>query len=497
MSNSFVVPKTHIIYAICLPLAVLVGYFLADLDSGSMAVVVLVLSVLSIPLLMRWHHLFVIMSWNATCCLFFLPGKPYLWMLAAVISFFFSLLNRSVRQNLGFIQAPGVARSLIFLAAVVFATAFLTGGAGLRVFGAESFGGKKYVYVIMAIVGYFALAGQRIDAKRAGWYVAIFFLSTLAILFGYVFVIGGSSFGMFYELFPTDTAIQETGSAFLTEGIVRFGALSIVMGGVFAFVMARYGIRGLLDLTRPWRLLLFSLAVVGSLFCGFRSIIINFFLIVVCMFYFEGLFRTRYFVMVLAGGLLAGALALPFVHKMPLSVQRTLSFLPINVDQLARADAEGSTAWRLDMWKEALPEVPKHLLLGKGYAIDPDDLFMSSVSAYRGFALGSEGSKVSGDYHSGPLSLIIPFGLFGVGAFLWFLCAALRVLYQNYRFGGLALQNVNTFLLAYFIVQIVSFFFIFGSLYSGLSMFTGLVGLSVSLNGGTCRPPEATAEDTD
>ena len=100
---------------------------------------------------------------------------------------------------------------------------------------------------------------------------------------------------------------------------------------------------------------------------------------------------------------------------------------------------------------------------------------------------------IAGDYHSGPLSVIIPFGIYGAVAFAWFLWASVRVLYQNYRFGEPGLKTINTFLLAYFVVRIFSFIFIFGSLYSDLVGFCGLIGLSVSLNG-VARPPAAQEE---
>jgi len=95
---------------------------------------------------------------------------------------------------------------------------------------------------------------------------------------------------------------------------------------------------------------------------------------------------------------------------------------------------------------------------------------------------------MAGDYHNGPLSVIVAFGIFGVIAFVWFMVAALRVLYRNYQFGDSAHHRLNTFLLAYFVARALLFMSVFGSLYSELAFFTGLVGLSISLNGGVAKP---------
>jgi len=112
-----------------------------------------------------------------------------------------------------------------------------------------------------------------------------------------------------------------------------------------------------------------------------------------------------------------------------------------------------------------------------------------SVSTSTGLAdASSEGIELVSDFHNGPLSIIIPFGIPGVIGFLWFLAAAWRVLYRNYRYGNPGYAKLNRFLLVCFIVRIIFFFAIFGNLYSDLVGFTGLVGLSISLNAGVARP---------
>src|SRR5438128_4381160 len=83
-NTTFNIPRNHLAMALCLPLAVLLGYVLAEpLESGSIAVVVFVLVVLSVPILMKWHHPLLILSWNAAINPVFLPGRAALWLLLA------------------------------------------------------------------------------------------------------------------------------------------------------------------------------------------------------------------------------------------------------------------------------------------------------------------------------------------------------------------------------------------------------------------------------
>jgi hypothetical protein len=105
-----------------------------------------------------------------------------------------------------------------------------------------------------------------------------------------------------------------------------------------------------------------------------------------------------------------------------------------------------------------------------------------------------ESSMLTGDYHSGPLSVIIPFGIFGVAAFLWVLTAGYRVLSWNRRFGDARLRRINNTLLATYLAYCVSFFFVYGALYSDISIFLGLCGFSVSLNGGVRKQPQSVFE---
>ncbi len=103
-------------------------------------------------------------------------------------------------------------------------------------------------------------------------------------------------------------------------------------------------------------------------------------------------------------------------------------------------------------------------------------------------------SMIAGDYHNGALSVIVPFGIWGMIAFVWFLWGGGRLLYFNYKYGDPALQSINRFLLASFIVQAFMFFAVFGALSSDLFKFTGWLGLSVALNGGMARPVRAVVE---
>lgn len=493
MSNVDSILRSLIIYAICIPLAVFLGYQLPSVfqDRGSFVTVTVVLALLCAPLLIRFHHPLMLLSWNMAAVLFFLPGRPQVWFATIAISFAISFTQRILNKEVRFISVPALTRPLIAIALVVVATALLTGGFGMRALGGSVYGGKRYFFIFIAIVGYFALTAYRIPRGRASLSIALFFLGGVTALIGDLFPVLGSVVPFLFWFFSP----YSISSVDFTWGITRFPGLTGASAVIFAFMMARYGIRGMFLSGKPWRLLAFVLLTSLGLYGGFRSVLINFLAIFAIQFFLEGLHRTKLLPAMVLAVTLIGAGTLSFATKLPPTVQRAMAFLPISIDPAVRLDAQGSSEWRLRMWKAVLPQVPQYLLLGKGLAMTQDEFQLSEGFAWDAAALSEDqwGSALAGDYHSGPLSVVIPFGIWGMIAWIWFLAAGLRVLYCNYRYGDPSLRIVNTFLLANFIVRMGMFWFIVGGFYSDLMYFTGLLGLSVSLNGGVARRAPATA----
>src|ERR1041384_486361 len=177
--------RTLLIYSLCIPLAVFVGYIVTDpLNASTFVEMGLVLFFLAIPLLLRWHRLLLILCWNMGAILFFLPGQPELWLAMAWISLVFAVVQYVLNPRQPFVSVPSISRPLMFLALVLISTAFATGGAGLAAFGSETYGGKKYVVMLSAIVGFFALTSQRIPPRRALLYVTIFFAGSAVLIVG-------------------------------------------------------------------------------------------------------------------------------------------------------------------------------------------------------------------------------------------------------------------------------------------------------------------------
>src|SRR6185369_11039475 len=128
---------------------------------------------------------------NALIIPSFLPGHLNLSTVIALVGCFFAVINRAVTPNLRFIQIPSINRPLLVLGVVILLTAMATGGLGFRILGSSHYGGKRYLAILSAFAGYYALTSQRIPFNRVGLYLAIFFLSSVTAVIGNLSYVGG------------------------------------------------------------------------------------------------------------------------------------------------------------------------------------------------------------------------------------------------------------------------------------------------------------------
>ncbi len=485
-------PKKLIVMGIVLPLAILLGFLVATPDDlVAIGVVMAVVSILAFPFVLKWHHLMLVLSLNAALVLAFLPGVPTMWMLMAFVSSTLTLLGGILDKKRRLIYVPSVAWPLVAFGAVVFVTAKLTGGAGLRVLGGGVYGGKKYFYVWLAILVYFAVSWVRIPLKSATAYVSGYVLSGLTSIFSNLVYMAGPTAWILYQFIPVDLAMHQIIEDYTggpgSDRFSRLGGVAVAAYAVVPYFMIRFGAGGVLNLHRPWRLaLLLAVVMIGAL-GGFRSTVIFAGLLLAIQFLAEGLHRTRLFPVLVVFGVLMMAALVPIASKLPLSVQRSLSFLPIPVSQVARFDAEQSSLWRVQMWSMVTAEIPVYFWRGKGFTASSTDYYLTQEMVRRGLRSDQEMMILAGDFHNGPLSILIPFGIWGVSTFLWFIFAGIRLLYRNFRYGDPRLKKVNTFLLSYFIAKVIFFLAVFGAIHLDILAFVGIVALSVSVNGGLRR----------
>jgi hypothetical protein len=297
-----------------------------------------------------------------------------------------------------------------------------------------------------------------------------------------------------YAVFPPNTITmgEEAGGGQNWElGVTRLGGIAGAAGAIFYLMLARNGIRDNFLTGKIWRPVVLGLMFILVFLGGFRAAILGILMIVGLLFYLERMYRTGLMLVVMMLGLMGGALIIPLAPHLPYTFQRALAFLPLDISPEVQMDAQGSTDWRLEMWSALLPQIPKYLLLGKGYAFSAES-FNESMGANATFVHTIDASQdplaLSSDFHSGPLSVVIPFGIWAVLGWLWYWAAGFWVVWRNYKYGDPELRHINIFFFASFVCKAIVFLFIFGAFQDDVGGFAALIGLSVAFNHGVMAP---------
>ncbi|MDE3100069.1 MAG: O-antigen ligase family protein [Verrucomicrobiota bacterium] len=489
--NNTALLRALVIYAVCVPLAILAGYWLMlavnEETRFSFGVVGTLLLVLCLPILLRWHNPLLLLAWNLPVAIFFINGAPNMFLLMVPVSLLISILQRATNPKFHFVRAPQITLPLCALILVILITAKLTGGFGLRSMGGSVMGGRKYIFLLVGIFGYFALTAQRIPPQRARLYTALFFLSGVA-----------SALSDLATRFPIPVVpllfgedISMLTARFNPYSTLRFAGVGLAGTAVFTYMLVRHGIRDSFLApslnVRLFRMMALFLSFAAIFFGGFRSAVLFAALVFLLQFFLEGLHRTKLLPIGLFLASLTAMTCLPFTEKLPPAVQRSICFLPVQVDPSVRMDAQASLDWRVKMWQAILPEVPQHLLLGTGYAIATSDFQFMGNSAFHEINPAQQALALAGDFHNGPLSVILPFGIWGMVAMVWFVLAGIWALYRNYRYGDPEFKIINTALFALFVSRALMFFFAAGFFQLDIAAFAGYLGFGIALNGGICR----------
>jgi hypothetical protein len=317
------------------------------------------------------------------------PGLPLKILLIAVMGIGV-MMHRKPWQGQ---KLPETKPLLCFTAVMILL--MMVRGTGLRALGSSMWGGMIYIILLCNIGFYFAVNGLRISRKQIRWIV---WGSLLAGVIGAALRLRG------FE------AVAEEGGV----GASRLMWLSPIAGALFPLVFA-------LKFRRtPWisgLLLLICLGLIGL--TGFRSRLVGLVMVTAGYGFFKAKDKVQY--ALLLGGLgLAGWIGIVLISShLPLGLQRAVSFVPgAHIDYRTAQDAAGSIEWRVEIWKYCLDRAKEYLLIGRGSAFNiwetAENVGVWDIQTFSPwFAFQTR------SYHSGPLSLLVDYGLPGLLIALW------------------------------------------------------------------------------
>lgn len=310
---------------------------------------------------------------------------------------------------------------VLFLNLLNLLTVYLRNPVGSKATGAAMVGGRPYFNIFVAAVAY--LVYQRApasirDGRRMPWIIALStaFATLPAMLTMHFPKVGflGDIYSGFAPPPPDDPTV-------FNDGIDRKIYLVDVARPLALWLASYYRPITLYIPFYPIRFICLVFAFIAALLSGFRTAVISCFEYTVLATYL----RRRYMdlvIMFVAGFFLVAFLGIcnGKLFTLPLAAQRALSFMPGNWDSMAVQEAEGSTNWRVEMWKMVLTEDKwiHSKWFGDGFGFSANDLAVMEAmqDGGGGFAGGSdqEAFMISGTFHSGPLTTIRTVGYVGL-----------------------------------------------------------------------------------
>jgi hypothetical protein len=381
----------------------------------------------------------------------FLPGTPAPWHLMTLVAATFLLLRVAIRRQSLSIKWTWMETSIL-LVAISILQALVRNPVGVSLFkSSEVAGGKPYFIFAFAFIAYYIIAIANTNIKVWCWAVILYL--TFSVGDGAINALSGifPGFGAqvipFYSNVGYDSATTGYKIDLSQSRFTEVAQLGSILG-LMACTLWRP--LSALNLTKPWRFLVTAGAVVATSLGGFRgslgSLFVNFVL--------ASSIRKKWLDIFLAGFIalliLSALIATGSIRELPYGAQRMLSFLPLDIASNIKADADGSSDERFEMWRTALESdrYIKNKLLGDGFNMNARELQAMRNQTENGpqiYRTWTEAALETGAYHGFHVEAIRNTGvvglLFATMALLVFMRYSWRVIqaHRNQHYWGLVL----------------------------------------------------------
>jgi len=406
-----------------------------------------------------------------------IPGNPDTRLIGQflVIGFCIPLF---LMRKLSFRLAWGELEFWILILTLFVVQVYLRNPVGVNVFGGATVGGKAYSIYLICLVSGLLLGGLTVPASELKW---VFRLSIMGGLMNLVLTTFGTvvpSIGVYLGVAEVHSVRDTSSDAGNIGDASRIGYLGSLGSNLALWISAC--ISPLRACLHPLWGGLVLIAVVASLMSGYRSF--NMLLgmtFIVGVAYRSGLsgLNLSIFGAICGVAMLA---AINLVAPLPPNIQRALTFLPGTWEDRYRRDAESSSEWRFEIWREVLtsPRWIENKWLGDGLGFKASELAaqqnmqLGNRASISGFDVHRDAILKSGDYHSGPVQTIRTIGYVGL---VFLLIALVRLAVHAHR-QIQRCRNTEWFPLALLVgIPLISFPFFFVFVFGGFT--TGFTSL--------------------
>ena len=223
---------------------------------------------------------------------------------------------------------------------------------GMRFLGSNTWGGRNYIYIYVAMAAFFVI--QSIPWNVKIWAKLPYFI--LAIVgFDLVIAVITTIFpGSIYKIYPFYSAVSVAGLEEIVTGssveTARLGGFGTFGSTLIALVLASVSLGQILRRPILPRLITLGVGTTAVLFAGYRSAVAT----AVGVVFTAGIRDLKWAVVLLLAPLAALLLGLSVINsnfvRLPKQVQRSVAFFPGDWDSEMKLDAKSSNEFRARVW---------------------------------------------------------------------------------------------------------------------------------------------------
>ncbi len=361
--------------------------------------------------------------------------------------------------------------------------------------GGDTMGGKPALLIYLVFIAYFC--GINLPSPPIGFFAKIpLYYLIITVVSNIPYILTTFFPGLAPYLYMVTTSVNVEAyvdsltSANVTGALSKLSALGPIGYSLQLYLLSRYPMGTWLRPERWWVAALSILCLILESASGYRNIMFSFLLITMVGAWCYHSWRS---VILLIGGLLFflpliiassnNLVHLP-VRSLPIIVQRTLSFIPVDWDEEAIRSAESSNTFRENIEDVYLKEYANRSpLLGNGFDIDKKefDYYGNVMKTGQGIDASYAEAKlfIEGKmYHTGWISVYDNVGILGMLGFI--LLGWIEILMTSRLMSGpssdqkTALFPLYVWLQCNLVSMMIAYFTVFGSFqdtFSGLIIY--------------------------
>jgi O-antigen ligase len=325
---------------------------------------------------------------------------------------------------------------------------FLIHPVGLMATGSTTGGARFYFKIALALAAFLIVANQRISERDAKWIIRLLLVGSVVSMVVNI---------VQYKIAPPAFADP---NALTDEGYYTWHqSLSGPAMWFMLWLSARFRIKEILGFGKPWTLFLalccIAIAAVSGKRAGLASVLLTPLIVAI-------LRKENFYVI---SGAVFAAILLFFLtagqgtwFRLPLQVQRSLSYLPGKWDWEVQSQVQGGIdPFRQELRQLAWGNIKAHPIVGQGYAVNARELYGMGRMATNLSEFGIMVMALGSSWHNTWLGYWADFGLPAIIFWAIFWLQAIVVGYRLYRntTHGTSYRTLGLMILLYFICDIL------------------------------------------